>query len=115
MTKDPHLNVADDRFGGYERRTIITLEDLLQFEKRINARLDSMQANSQGGGTQPQFYKPKEVAKMTGLTEHSVRRRLREGQLAGIQEAGVKGSWLVPREAVTALLESLKKATIPAS
>ncbi|MBK9452403.1 MAG: helix-turn-helix domain-containing protein [Bacteroidetes bacterium] len=109
MTREQNQSVSDERIGGYGRMMVVTLEDLMQFEGRIIAKIESILGKAKSDGAQPLFYKPKQVAALTGLTEHSVRRRLRDGQLAGIQEAGVKGSWLVPRDAVAALVESLKK------
>ena len=91
--------------------TVVTLEDILAMEKRLMAHIEHL-FREQAKKPAPRFYKPQEVAAMTGLSVHAIRARLRnphEKYIKGIQESGVKGSWLIPKESVDAWLESMKR------
>lgn len=106
MNKESLKLGADNGFGGIEHRALATLGDILAAEQRMFAFLKSVLGKPQGE-TEPMFYKPRQVAVLTGISEHTLRRKLRDRQLEGIQQAGVKGSWLIPKEAVKALLQSM--------
>ena len=109
MTKVPKQSVADNGFGGNEHRMFATMGDIFALEQRLVAFLKSWLGKPQGE-SEPNFYRPRQVAALTGISEHTLRRKLRERQLEGIQEAGVKGSWLIPKEAVKSLLQSMHRA-----
>ena len=92
-------------------RTVVTLEDLLAMEQRLMRHIDACFAK-QAAKPEQIFYKPAEVAAMVGLGVHAIRHKLRnpeEKYLKGIQESGVRGSWLIPKESVQAWLASMKK------
>lgn len=109
MNKDALHIVADNGVGGNEHRMVATVGDILALEQRLLGTLKAWLGKSQGQA-EPMFYKPRQVAALTGISEHTLRRRLRDRELEGVQQAGVKGSWLIPREAVKALLQSMQGA-----
>lgn len=47
---------------------------------------------------------------LTGISEHTLRRKLRQRELEGIQQAGVKRLVATPNEAVKALLQSMQES-----
>ncbi len=110
MNKDALHIVADNGFGGIEHRTLATVGDLLALEQRLLRTMKAWLGKSQGEA-EPMFYKPRQVAALTGISEHTLRRKLRQRELEGIQQAGVKGSWLIPNEAVKALLQSMRRTS----
>ena len=91
------------------RGTVVTLEDLLETEERINRHIDLCFSREK---PKPLFYTPKQVAALIGLSTQAIRKRLcdpNEKVLKGIQEAGVNSTWLVPRESVDAWIASMKR------
>ncbi len=93
------------------RGTVVTLEDLLETEERIKKHIDLCLVKHEDK-PKPLFYKPSQVAAMIGLSTHSIRRKLcdpNETILKGIQQSGVKGSWLIPKESVDAWIATMKR------
>mgnify|MGYP003685752247 CR=1 FL=1 len=90
--------------------TVITLEDLLEFENRMKQFIDRRLQEVEQEPKQA-FYSPAEVAKMVGLTVHAVRHRLRnpnEPYLKGVQKDGIGCTWLIPKESLDAFVQNLK-------
>lgn len=99
-----------------ELTQLVTIDDLRLAERRlfkisqdIQQQISLLVTLSNDGKKKPQerqFYSPKELAGLLGLSQMTINRWLQEGKIKGLQEGGYGCSWIIPVSELHRLTET---------